>query len=448
MHNGFQKCSFGELLKEKVKNGIYKSKTFHGSGLKIVNMGELFRYPRLYDVDMKRIMVTEKEKDNFLLKNGDLLFARRSLTPEGAGKCCIVHNIESEMVFESSLIRARPDCKKVNPYFLYYYFSSHLGIYLLYTIRRQVAVSGITGTDLMKLILDIPPLWEQQAIAHILGTLDDKIELNLRQNTTLEAMAQAIFKEWFVDFGPVRAKMEGRQPEGMSREVADLFPDRLDDEGKPEGWKIKTIEDVAQKVGMGPFGSSIKVSTFVASGIPIISGKHLNSVMLSDTEYNFVTEKHAEKLKNSNVYRGDIVFTHAGNIGQVSYIPEISMYNKYILSQRQFYMRCDLSIVSPEFIVYFFKSPEGQHKLLANTSSTGVPSISRPVSYIKTISFILPQKNILNVFENIVKRLHRKIVNTKRENDLLISLRDTLLPKLISGELRVPDAQKMVADIV
>ena len=300
----------------------------------------------------------------------------------------------------------------------------------------------------MKLILDIPPLLEQQAIAHILGTLDDKIELNLRQNTTLEAMAQAIFKEWFVDFGPVRAKMEGRQPEGMSREVADLFPDRLDDEGKPEGWKIKTIEDVAQKVGMGPFGSSIKVSTFVASGIPIISGKHLNSVMLSDTEYNFVTEKHAEKLKNSNVYRGDIVFTHAGNIGQVSYIPEISMYNKYILSQRQFYMRCDLSIVSPEFIVYFFKSPEGQHKLLANTSSTGVPSISRPVSYIKTISFILPQKNILNVFENIVKRLHRKIVNTKRENDLLISLRDTLLPKLISGELRVPDAEKMVADIV
>lgn len=251
-----------------------------------------------------------------------------------------------------------------------------------------------------------------------------------------------------MDFGPVRAKMEGRQPEGMSREVADLFPDRLDDEGKPEGWKIKTIEDVAQKVGMGPFGSSIKVSTFVASGIPIISGKHLNSVMLSDTEYNFVTEKHAEKLKNSNVYRGDIVFTHAGNIGQVSYIPEISMYNKYILSQRQFYMRCDLSIVSPEFIVYFFKSPEGQHKLLANTSSTGVPSISRPVSYIKTISFILPQKNILNVFENIVKRLHRKIVNTKRENDLLISLRDTLLPKLISGELRVPDAEKMVADIV
>ena len=132
----------------------------------------------------------------------------------------------------------------------------------------------------------------------------------------------------------------------------------------------------------------------------------------------------------------------------MSYIPEISMYNKYILSQRQFYMRCDLSIVSPEFIVYFFKSPEGQHKLLANTSSTGVPSISRPVSYIKTISFILPQKNILNVFENIVKRLHRKIVNTKRENDLLISLRDTLLPKLISGELRVPDAEKMVADIV
>ena len=81
-------------------------------------------------------------------------------------------------------------------------------------------------------------------MVHILETLDDKIKLNRRQNTTLEAMAQAIFKEWFVDFGPVRAKMEGRQPEGISREIADLFPDRLDDEGKPEGWERKKLGDL------------------------------------------------------------------------------------------------------------------------------------------------------------------------------------------------------------
>ena len=130
---------------------------------------------------------------------------------------------------------------------------------------------------------------------------------------------------------------------------------------------------------MGPFGSSIKVSTFVDKGIPIISGEHLNNTKLSDGKYNFITPEHAEKLKNANVYRGDVIFTHAGNIGQVAYIPETSKYNRYVISQRQFYIRCNSNKAIPEFVTYFFKSPEGQHKLLANTSQSGVPSIAQPV---------------------------------------------------------------------
>ena len=103
---------FSDILTEPVRNGIYKSKQYHGYGIKIINMGELFSYNRLSDINMKRITLTELEKNKYILKNGDLIFARRSLTAEGAGKCSLIYNIVEDTVFESSIIRARPDKNK------------------------------------------------------------------------------------------------------------------------------------------------------------------------------------------------------------------------------------------------------------------------------------------------------------------------------------------------
>ena len=88
-------------------------------------------------------------------------------------------------------------------------------------------------------------------------------------------------------------------------------------------WEYKPIDEVAEKVAMGPFGSSIKVATFVTEGVPILSGQHLNETQVQDGENNFITHAHADKLRNANVFRGDVIFTHAGNIGQVAYIPRI-----------------------------------------------------------------------------------------------------------------------------
>ena len=201
---------FGELLKGPVRNGIYKRKEHRGHGVKIVNMGELFAHPRLRAVPMRRVDLSESELERFSVVEGDLLFARRSLVAEGAGKCCVVLDVEEPTTFESSIIRARPDATKSDSLYLYYFFSSPLGLHLLDTIRRHVAVAGITGRDLSKLTIPVPPVSEQRATARVLGTLDDKIELNRRMNETLEAMARALFKSWFVDFDPVRRKMEGR----------------------------------------------------------------------------------------------------------------------------------------------------------------------------------------------------------------------------------------------
>lgn len=278
---------------------------------------------------------------------------------------------------------------------------------------------------------------DQRTIAHILGTLDDKIELNRQMAATLEEMARAIFKSWFIDFDPVRAKAEGR-PTNLPPEIAALFPDSFDDSKLgpcPSSWTVSSIESVSQKIGMGPFGSNIKVSTFVDSGVPIISGRHLNKTLLEHQEFNFITASHAEKLSNSIVTYDDIVFTHAGNIGQVSLIPRCSEYDAYVLSQRQFFMRCNQDVTSCLFMVFYFTSPAGQHALLANASQVGVPSIARPVSYLKSIQFILPPKTLLNVFDSIVGPLTNRVAVLTKESQLLKETRDTLLPRLLRGEL-------------
>jgi type I restriction enzyme S subunit len=290
----------------------------------------------------------------------------------------------------------------------------------------------------------LPPIEEQRTIAHILGTLDDKIELNRRMNETLEAMARALFKSWFVDFDPVRAKTERRDP-GLPKPLADLFPDSFEDSelGEiPKGWLLRTIEELSERVAMGPFGSSIKVETFVSQGIPVISGQHLRGTMLDDSDFNFITHEHADQLQRCNVQRGDVVFTHAGSIGQVAFIPGTSRYDRYVISQRQFYLRCDPKKMSAMFIVLYFKTPEGQHRLLANTSSTGVPSISQPVSYLRQLKIVVPPKILLQTFDSVARSIYLRVAANTKESRTLAALRVTLLPKLISGEVHVGEIAK------
>ena len=184
-------------------------------------------------------------------------------------------------------------------------------------------------------------------------------------------------------------------------------------------WQSATIKEVAEKVAIGPFGSSIKVETFVQDGVPIISGQHLCGTRLEDNEYNFITVEHADQLANANVQRGDVIFTHAGNIGQVAYIPKTSRFERYIISQRQFYLRPNAKQVLSEFVTYYFKTAEGQHKLLANATPSGVPSIAQPVTYLRTIEIPLPPLSEQKTIAHILGSLDDKIELNRRMNETL-----------------------------
>jgi len=221
-------------------------------------------------------------------------------------------------------------------------------------------------------------------------------------------------------------------------------------------WREARIEEVAERVAMGPFGSSIKVETFVPSGVPVISGQHLHGSKVDDhVGFNFVSEEHAKRLKNANVQRGDVIFTHAGNIGQVAHIPESSQFERYVISQRQFYMRCDRNKIIPEFVAAYFKTPEGQHQLLANTSQVGVPSIAQPVTYLRTIQVPLPPLPEQRAIAHILGTLDDKIALNRRMNETLEAMARALFkswfvdfdPVRAKMEGRDPGLPKQLTDL-
>ena len=130
--------------------------------------------------------------------------------------------------------------------------------------------------------------------------------------------------------------------------------------------------------------------------------------------FKFIAEEHAQRLRNANVQRGDIIFTHRGTIGQVSYVPVKSAYDRYVVSQSQFYLRCDRRLAVPQFITYYFKTHEGRHLLLANTSQVGVPSIAQPVSYLRSLSIPLPSLEEQRAIVHILETLDDKIELNRR----------------------------------
>ena len=177
---------------------------------------------------------------------------------------------------------------------------------------------------------------------------------------------------------------------------------------------------------MGPFGSRIKAENFVTEGVPIIKGGQLHGAYISDSGFDFLTPEKAEELKSSQAYRGDLVITHRGTIGQVSIIPHDSLYEKYIVSQSQLKVSFDKTKVNPYFVNYFFRSHLGQHRLLANASQVGVPAIAKASTSVKAIMVPCPSLEEQNKVVGYLKNLDDKIELNRQVNETLEAMAQAL----------------------
>ena len=164
------------------------------------------------------------------------------------------------------------------------------------------------------------------------------------------------------------------------------------------------MSELIEEISMGPFGSNIKVECFTDSGVPVLNGSNLVGFRLNEDTFNYVTEEKATSLGKANAYRGDIVITHRGTLGQIVYIPQNSKYSRYVISQSQFRVRCNEKVI-PEYLVYYFHSRLGQHKLLSNASQVGVPSLARPTSTFQKLTISIPpvakQKEIVKILSSL-----------------------------------------------
>ena len=285
----------------------------------------------------------------------------------------------------------------------------------------------------------LPPLSEQRTIAHILGALDDKIELNRRMNATLEAIARALFRSWFVDFDPVRAKMESRDT-GLPREIDDLFPDRLVDSALgevPEGWESMRLDDVATVTK----GRSYRRRELVASDTALVT---LKSFARGGGYRPEGLKSFSGMYKDEQVVQPGEVIVACTDVTQAAEVVGRSAVVGETSSFRTLVASLDVLIVRPRgeapgrtFLYYVAGTESFVAYTLARTTGTTVLHLSKDA--VASFRFALPPRPLAERFEHCAGSLRARIQANASAVGSLADLRDTLLPKLVSGELQVTD---------
>ena len=399
--------------------------------------GSDFRLLQISNIGVGRFIETSNyrwiTKETFARLNcteileGDVLVARM---PEPTGRAWFVSALPWRAVTAVDVAIVRTRRKELDPRFLAYFLNSPASLAQVASLTTGTTRLRIRRADLEQRYIPVPPIAEQRAIAHILGALDDKIEVNRRMSETPEEMARGLFESWFVRFDPVRAKMEGRDP-GLPADLADLFPDRLVDSelGEvPAGWEI------------GTFGAIIKERTERVAGRQAVVLSAVSSGKLVPSEEFFNKRVHSRDISRYLlVEQGDFAYNPARiNIGSIGMLQDDVV-----------------GAVSPVYVVFrprkefgwFLEFSLRRASVRAWIETLASGSVRQTLSYrdFASIPCVIPPVQLVEEFNKRWLTLREGIRSRDAESRTLAEIRDTLLPKLISGELRVQDAERLVA---
>ena len=412
MDCNWKKISLADVS-EKIDYGFTASATDKNTGTKFLRITDIQNgFVQWEDVPFCEIDSSSKSK--YLLSDGDIVVAR---TGNSTGENYLFQG-ESFAVFASYLIRFRVNKQIVDPSYVWRCMRSSSWWNFVRGSKTGSAQAGANAKVLGRFEFEYPPLHEQKAIAHILGTIDEKIELNKKTNETLEKIAKALFRSWFIDFDPVKAKAEGRST-GLPDEISDLFPDSFEDSelGQiPSGWIIQSLGSISK----------------------IFTGKRPKSRSEKETpltKYPLYGGAGPMGFTNEILVNGSKIIT-TGRVGTLG---------KFFRIKIPAWISDNALIIEPSDIFYNFCF----YRLLNfditifNRGSTQ-PLITQ--SDLKTIEMISADEKIHKIFEKLCSDLYEKFAINQSESNTLENIRNCLLPKLISGELKIPDAEKMIEE--
>jgi type I restriction enzyme S subunit len=386
-------------------------------------MGELFAYDFISNQEMRRIELNDKEMQKSLLREGDLIFARRSLVLEGSGKCSIVMQTPEPMTFESSIIRARLDRSKADPLFYFYFFKSPRGRVAMASIASRTAVSGIRGSELMQLSVDNPPLDFQSKVASILHDYDLLIHNNLRRIGILEEIARTIFTKWFVKF-----QFPGHEKMSISESLGQKIP---------QGWELRPIGEVVETLGGGTpstkrpdYWDHGEITWFTPSDLT-----EFGSMFIEESSKK-ITETGLDNCSAKLFPAYSIMMTSRATIGVVSI-------NTNIACTNQGFITC---IPNERISVYqlYFWLEQNMERIVSVASGATYKEINR--SEFREIPILIADKPTRANFVSVVEPLGKLIETLLKKNTRLRKIRDLLLLKLASSQLSVSDLESKRED--
>jgi len=397
---------FESLFAAPSRNGVYKSKDHHGSGVPIVNMGELFAFNRIGNQPMSLIRMSDAEMGKSGLMDGDLLFGRRSLVEEGAGKCSIVYKPAGPLTFESSIIRVRLDRAVADPEFFFNYFRSPIGRSRIRAIVGGAAVKGIRGSDLKLIKVHMPPLDQQIAIRQVIAVYDDLIATNQRRMALLEDAARRLYREWFVHL---------RFPGHESVVVND---------GVPERWRKQTLASVAD-VNARSIGARDRPDSVLYIDISTVSTGLIGEV----TPYAFAD---APGRARRRVVHGDVIWSCVRpNRRSYALIWEP---DERLVASTGFAV---LSATGVPFSYLYFTTTTDTFVGHLEQNATGAAYPAVTAKTFEDAEILVPDGDTLAAFDHSVLPQLEQTEFLKQQNRALAQARDLLLPKLMSGQLDV-----------
>ena len=361
-----------------------------------------------------------------------------NITGDSVARCCQVDSRSLPACVNQHVCIIRPIESKLDSSFLKYFLLTPKQKQYLLTI----ASAGATRNALTKGMieeLEIPnlPIYQQKTIASVLGVLDDKIEKNRRMNETLEEMARAIFKSWFVDFDPVHAKAAGSTPAHMDAATAALFPSSFDDDGLPVGWRHGQISELCKKIENGGTPKRGTAEYWEPKEVNWLTSGEVRASIVLNTE-NFIS---VAGFKNSSAKlwppKTTVVALYGATAGQVTYL---------VLETTANQACCGLQAVDECSQYIFYALATSTERLALGARGSAQQNLSKGL--VSEFKVKIPPLKILRAFDRAASPLTEKSVANLAENQTLSELRDTLLPKLISGEIRVADAERKMETVI